>query len=1183
MATNTAALKTFAQETRKKLISLITTKMQYILTADTAELRAFTSQIAELRKQIHDKTEKIVVEEVAYTWFNRVMALRFMDANGYNAPMVVTPAAGQTRPEILQDAMSGSIDEGLLLTDEEKVLPEAKLYRKLLVAVCNKQMSQPMPFLFEHLSTYTELLLPDDLISDQSFVTDIRRGMTDEDCQNVELMGWLYQFYITDRKADAETKKSKKGGLKSDEQAAATQLFTPHWIVRYMVENSLGRIWMTLHPESHLIDSMPYYIPTPKGQIDSIPEDIHFAKDIRFLDPCMGSGHILVYAFDLFTKMYEEEGEQAKDIPTLILQNNIYGIDIDRRCYQLASFALTMKSRAYYRRYLRNTINPHVIALEKIEHDIIESSGNWNEESPIWQFSNIDTIGSLLNVTPEECAAIKVGTGLFSKHQIQLKTQSEYLSKNYHCVVTNPPYLGKGFCDELKKYVQDRYPNSKSDLMATFMERSMEFLSINGYMAMINMHSWMFISSFDNLRKNFLGNFQIESLLHLGPHTFDELSGEVVQNAAFVVRKVYDFSKTDILKTEADNIKSQSEEQKDIKTNHFYGTYFSLVNGKNCSEKEFLFLNYKVNHRICYPNVDQSNFEKITGNPISFWVSDTMVSHFANDNQISKVADLRSGISTGDNNRFYRQWYECSNDKISPNSTYTPFNSTYKWFKIIRGGNFRRWYGCCDNVLNLENSCSAIKNSGLNHRLRTPDYYIKTGITWNRIAGGKVGFRIKTNDFNFGENSPCMFLYNEDNYFTLLAILNSKCIGSIMYSLNPTISNQLADLIKVPIPEIADKTVINTIVQQNIELSQLDWDAHETSWDFKTNELLRLVTGSKSDQVDINASSVSKSTLSLESLVSKYKSFWEEKFLQLHKNEEVLNNKFIEIYGLQDELTSEVPLEDVTILQKGEKSIVENKIVWHDDVIIKQFISYLIGCFMGRFSVNKPGLIIASQGQKLESLDIINHTLEIDSDGIIPIIQEEDFFADDLTLRIENAVKTLFGEKFFYENLKYIKSTLGIKLRDYLFKNYYADHLQMYSVKRIKRPIYWLFSSQMGDKKKKGYFKALVYMHRIENDTLSKLHADYVSPYIQKIEQQLREAEDNATRDDLSQAQHNKALKLVEELKEKVREVKAFETRLVEMASARITIDLDDGVKANYPKFYPLVEPIKGLDTKDED
>ena len=524
MATNTAALKTFAQETRKKLISLISTKMDFILTQDTAELRGFESQIAKLKSAIASKGKDLVVEEVAYTWFNRVMALRYMDANGYTDLKVVTPGMGQMRPEILQEAMAGNIDEDLRIKVDDNP-KEAVLYRRLLVAVCN-QYGTTMPFLFEHICDYTEMLLPDDLLSDQSFVTDIRNGMTDDDCQNVEVMGWLYQFYITDRKDDAEKKKSKKGGLKSDEQAAATQLFTPHWVVRYMVENSLGRIWMTLHPESRLIDEMPYYIATPEGQTDTIPEDIHSVQDIRFIDPCMGSGHVLVYAFDLFCKMYEEEGYQSREIPALILQNNIFGLDIDRRCFQLASFALTMKGRAYYSRYLRKVVEPNVIALQPIDHDTIDASGSWGQKSLMWQFENIDTIGSLLKVTPEECAAIHVEEGLFGYNQQILKTQAEYLSRKYHCVVTNPPYLGKGLGDELKTYVTKQYPNSKADIMATFMERCFEMIPNYGKYAMINMHSWMFLSSYEELRNSIIRTQSVDSLLHLGPHTFDEISGD---------------------------------------------------------------------------------------------------------------------------------------------------------------------------------------------------------------------------------------------------------------------------------------------------------------------------------------------------------------------------------------------------------------------------------------------------------------------------------------------------------------------------------------------------------------------------------------------------------------------------------------------------------------------------------
>lgn len=1161
MSTNTAALKTFAQQTRAKLISLITTKMQFVLNGDTAELRGYEREIGELRKQIREKTEKIVIEEVAYTWFNRVMALRFMDANGYNAPKIVTPATGQTRPEILQDAMSGSIEDELMLTAEEKLLPEAKLYRKLLVAVCNKKMSSPMPFLFEHISDYTELLLPDDLLSDQSFVSDIRNGMTDEDCQNVEIMGWLYQFYITDRKADAETKKSKKGGLKSDEQAAATQLFTPHWIVRYMVENSLGRIWMTLHSDSSLINEMPYYIANPEGQTDTIPDDIHSAKDIRFIDPCMGSGHILVYAFDLLAKMYEEEGEQTKDIPALILENNLYGIDIDRRCYQLASFALTMKARAYYRRYLRNTVNPHVIALEKIERNVIESAGNWDEESLMWQFENIDTIGSLLKITPEECEAITIDNGLFRERQRILKTQAEYLSRRYHCVVTNPPYLGKGMGDSLKDYLQIEYPNSKSDTMATFMERSYEYCINSGKYSMINMQSWMFLPTFEDLRRWLLASQYIDTLIHLGPHTFDELSGEIVQNAAFVITKM-----------ENENIDSHTP---------ISSIYINVEDGNNCSEKEKCFLDairISGSPRL-YRNVNQNNFETIPGCPIAYDAPPVAISLYTRP-LVGNNAQFKRGIGTGGNDRFLRIWFEIS---INSANLFGKDHSL-KWQKYNKGGSRRKWYGNRDYLINWENDGFEIKNNyGENGRLASRpqnlQYNYKKNLSYSSLSSDILTFRVFEDFLN--DQAGNYFILNEGvDFDTMLSFMNSKIASFFKRIKNRTLNITSDDLMSIPYL-MDDNFSCSEKVEENINISKRDWDSHETSWDFQQNELIRIVSKSIDDGL--------KREFMLESILNKYKTEWTNYFIQLHQNEEDINRQFIEIYGLQNELTPNVPLSEITILQQGEISIddtvepLKAKIVWHNDIIIKQLISYLIGCFMGRYSVNKPGLIIASQGQKPEDLDLPVQTLEIDDDGIIPIIQEEDFFADDMTQRIEAAVKTLFGEEHFYENMKFVKQCLGMNLRGYLYKNYYADHQQMYSVKGAKRPIYWLFSSQMGDKKKKGYFKALVYMHRLEADTLSKLHADYVHPYIQKIEHQLIEAEDNATRDDLSQAQHNKALKLAEELREKVREVKAFETTLVEMASARITIDLDDGVKANYPKFYPLVEPIKGLDNKEED
>ena len=1152
MATNTAALKTFAQETRKKLISLISTKMDFILTQDTAELRGFESQIAKLKSAIATKGKELVVEEVAYTWFNRVMALRYMDANGYTDLKVVTPGIGQMRPEILQEAMAGNIDEDLRVKVDDNP-KEAVLYRRLLVAVCN-QYGENMPFLFEHISDYTEMLLPDDLLSDQSFVTDIRNGMTDDDCQNVEIMGWLYQFYITDRKNDAEKKKSKKGGLKSDEQAAATQLFTPHWVVRYMVENSLGRIWMTLHPDSRLIDDMPYYIPTPEGQIDIIPEDIHSAQDIRFIDPCMGSGHILVYAFDLFCKMYEEEGYQTREIPALILQNNIYGLDIDRRCYQLASFALTMKGRAYHCRYLRKIVMPNVMALQNIDRDTIEASGSWGDKSLMWQFENIDTIGSLLKVTPEECAAIRVDKGTFVSYNQQiLKTQAEYLSRKYHVVVTNPPYLGKGLGDELKAYVTKQYPNSKSDIMATFMERCFEMIPNYGKYAMINMHSWMFLSSYEELRNSIIRTQSVDSLLHLGPHTFDEISGEIVQNASFVITK------------------NKENQEKKIPNSFFY----RLIDGNSCSSKEQLFLNAIASTLSSYIYITKLEFlKKIPGCGFAYWVSPQDIDCFERGEPISTKLDCLQGIITGNTERYLKLWYEVNSECLLLHSK--EFNDQKYWISYTKGGSVRKWYGNNDFVIFWKNGGNYLtRNRNTNSK-----YYLKPCFTWSLIGSNRFSTRFCDVGFLWDVSGSIGVPYNEQ-WKQVLGFMNSKLVSSFLYILNPTINTNIEDIDALPfIP--SEATVIDDIVVNNISISKLDWDSHETSWDFKTNELYRLALGITYEQAVSSLTPKINLNLSLESLVSQYIAYWDDKFKQLHHNEIELNRKFIEIYGLQDELTPDVPLDEITILQKGEISIEDNRIVWHKDVIMKQFISWMVGCFMGRYSADKPGLIIASQGQKVAVLDLPSMTLEIDDDGIIPIIQEADFFADDMTQRIEAGVKALFGEQNFYDNMKYIKACLGQELRDYLYKDYYDDHMQMYSVKGAKRPIYWLFSSKMGNKKKKGYFKALVYMHRIESDTLSKLHADYVSPYIDKVEQQLKEAEDDAVRDDLSQAQRNKANKLAAELADKVREVKEFATILAQMSTQRLTIDLDDGVKTNYPKYYPLVEPIKGIESKEE-
>ena len=1163
MSTNTAALKTFAQQTRLKLLSLIKTKLEFILTQDTAELRGYETQIANLKTQIQTKGKDIVVEEVAYTWFNRVMALRYMDANDYSTPKVVTPAMGQMRPEILQEAMSGSVDENLRISPEDLNLPEAKLYRKLLVATCN-HLGSSMPFLFEHISDYTELLLPEDLLSEQSFVSDIRKGMSDEDCQNVEIMGWLYQFYITDRKADAEVKKTKKGGLKSDEQAAATQLFTPHWVVRYMVENSLGRTWMTLHPDSRLKEEMPYYIPTPEGQTDTIPEDIRSVSDIKFIDPCMGSGHVLVYAFDLFCKMYEEEGYQTREIPSLILTNNIYGIDIDPRCKQLAAFALTMKARAYHSRYLRRAVMPNTIALEAIEHDVIASTGAWSSKSTMWQFENVDTIGSLLQIDPKECARIQVESGLFGARQQQLKTQAEYLSQKYHCVVTNPPYLGKGFCDVLKNYIQSHYPNSKADTMATFMERCLDYAPANGKVAMINMQSWMFLSSYENLRIDLLEKYHIDSLLHLGAHAFDEIGGEVVQCATFILTK--------------------------CKPSTVGGIYYRLIDGKNSNEKEASFLR----RENVFSGIQQSNFSKIPGSPIGYWAKSIILSTFEKEKSLETYSSPRKGNSTSNNAKFLRLWHEVTFEKVALyyKSISVLLADGKRWVPYNKGGGTRKWYGYNENLIDWKDNAQEIRDIPTSV-ITNEIYYMKPGLTWSTIATGKFGVRFFEDGYIFDNGGCCLFDTGDKRNY-IAALLNSNVLDKFVEVLSPTLNYQSGIISLLPV-KLNNSDLINKLSWDCRNISKLDWDAHETSWDFQRNPLLERMNDcgqnvadldmlDEEDRAEILTSiHVPTNAHLLADVVEAYKHHWEKKFMQLHRNEEELNRQFIEIYGLQDELTPDVPLDEVTILQKGEIDIVDGKIVWNEGVIIKQLISYLVGCFMGRYSIDKPGLIIASQNQDLSALGLkvegidngAQGSIEIDDDGVVPILAGE-YFPDDMTVRIEQAIKLTFGEEHFQANLRYIDEKLGKPLREYLFKDFFNDHIdgKMYQ----KRPIYWMFSSKMGDKRKKGYFKALVYMHRMESDTLSKLHADYVVPYIDKIEQQHIEAEDLSLRDDISQAARNKARKSAEEYADQIRELKDFEQVLVQMASQRLSIDLDDGVRVNYPKFYPLVETIKGLD-----
>jgi type II restriction/modification system DNA methylase subunit YeeA len=1169
---NTNELKRFAREARIKLLDQVGRKLEYVITTDTAELRGMSNQINDLRTQINKIGKDQVIEKVAYTWFNRLMALRFMDANGYNTPMVVTPIAGYLMPQLLQEAKAGNVEENLrldrkrlndLLDGKTQVADaQTEAYKLLLIASCNA-LNSVMPFMFERISDYTELLLPDDLLSDYSIITDVRSCMTEEDCKQEELIGWLYQFYIADKKDEVFADLKKNVKITAENIPAATQLFTPRWIVRYMVENTLGKLWLTLKPNSKLKDFMPYFIEAPEGNEPILlPEGVKGVTDIKFLDPCQGSGHVLVYAFDLFSKIYEEEGYNTNEIPGLILENNLFGIDIDERAAQLAAFALTMKGRSYYARFLRKPVKPNVIALENIDLETIEQTIklpiavgekiiNDHDELTLFNLTHAKNFGSLIQIDPEELKILIIEKGsIWEGQQEKLQIEATYLSNKYHCVITNPPYLGsKGMNNILRPYVEQYYSKSKADLMACFMEVCINLVSKNGYCALINQQSWMFLSTYMPLREDFLKKQFITSLIHLGPRTFPEISGEVVQSVTFVINK------------------------SDCKNNR--GTYVRIVDVKDPFEKEKQFFN--KNRRYFK---SQTEIIKVPGSSIAYWVSSDIIKTFENSKALKNVADIRSGISTGDNDVYYRNWFEIENDKVELDGDIDLIDdegnltSEKKWFPIIRGGTSSKWFGNQDNVINLENNAESIKGSGNNYRLRTPSFYFEKGITWSRISSNSIAFREKNNQVNFGENSPCLFV-SQEKYYQLFGLLNSKIPNLFLSLINPTLTFQVIDVEKIPINEQSlSKNDIVYNVKESIGLAKWYWSLREDYWSFEPIPLNRFRK------------------------LSDYLSFFEkeigESIKKLHLNEEKINKFFISEYNLLNELDFKVALDEIDCFQdvinkedlkeltkKLErpsnsdfvKNYSEIKITINNEEIIKRLLSYSVGCLFGRYSVEKMGIIIGNSKEGIEDFKkAVDGCIFLpDEDNIIPVLEGE-YFTDDIIGRIKNFFGIALDGSFLNENIEVIQSTLNRDLRKYFVKDYFSDHVKSYK----KRPIYWMFSSP------KGHFKALIYMHRYRSDTISTMLNDYLRVYIGKLESEKQSLNQTSISESASAREQTLATKRIAEIEVMLKDLKIYERTLFDYAAKKIEIDLDDGVKVNYLKFKEILVPIKGLD-KDEE
>lgn len=1176
---NTNALKRFAREARIKLLDQVGRKLEFVTTnIDPVFLDTNSSQINSLKEKIKAVGSEQVIETVAYTWFNRLMALRFMDANSYASPKVVTPVMGKT-PELLQNALAGQVDENLVLNRQRlnelldgntKVSDaQTEAYKMLLIASCN-YWHKAMPFMFERISDYTELLLPDDLLSEYSIIADIRNGMSDEDCQQEELIGWLYQFYIADKKDEVFDDLKKNIKITPENIPAATQLFTPRWIVRYMVENTLGKLWLTLKPNSKIGQHMPYYIEAPEGNAPApFPEGVKGVTDITFLDPCQGSGHVLVYAFDLFAKIYEEEGYNTNEIPALILKHNLFGIDIDERAAQLAAFALTMKARSYFPRFLRNPVQPHVIALENVSEDIIKQAVNLPlsvngklvydyRDLTLYNFTQADNLGSLIQIDPEELRALQIQKGSIWQNQEQkLKEQAEYLSRHYHCVVTNPPYMGgKGMNDALKIFIEKNYNAGKADLMTCFMQRCGDLICENCRYGMINLPSWLFLTSFEDLRKGLLSRYHIDSLLHMGRGIFGIDFGSV----AFIISKSLSTTKGVYFRLHQRNFQHIyyfhiEQLFTRAKENPSFRYDFNDYRDEE-GVSEIPYLSNPIGLQLHYQS-NQKDFEKISGCPIGYWASPQIFKIFEKSKSVIDFSESKAGLQTGNNPKYLRKWFEISisNFNFEIEDVNEEIDSHTKWVPYNKGGGFRKWYGNIVDVLYWYNHNELLfKNH--NAVVRNRDYYFKDGITWTLLSSTDFGVRVLEHGSVFDVNGMSMFMTQTEidkNY--ILGLLSTKVVKRLLAIINPTLAFQVGDINKIPVIVNEEKlSEISKLVEQNISISRNDWNSSEISWDFLTNEL------------------TSQHNKSIKLAIENYKIFWSQKFNELHQNEESLNRHFIEIYGLQNELTSEILLKEITILQEDAR-IVNNELFINQTSILLKFVSYSIGCLFGRYSIDIQGLILANQGSTLQDflLKVPNSSFMPDSDNIIPVLDGE-WFNDDIVGRFRAFLKTSFGVDYFEDNLKYLEDTIGKDIRKYFVKDFYNDHIKRYK----KRPIYWMFSSP------KGHFKALIYMHRYQPDLCSKLLTDYLQTFINKLDTARQNQIALGLREDISAREKTAANKEVERLAIMIKDCQEYAQTLYAVATQKIAIDLDDGVKVNYQKFKDVLVPIKGLEKEEE-
>jgi hypothetical protein len=1167
---DTNALKKFAQSARNLLIDQVTAKLALVLDPASPARREHPDAMKKLDATIAAKGKGQVIEQVAYTWFNRFTALRFMDVNGYTNPRVVSPADGATRPEILADALAGNLPDGappsiaaLLEGRTPSNDPQAEAYRLLLVHACN-QWHGPMPFLFEQIDDYSELLMPEDLLSPTSILARLRDAMADDACADVEIIGWLYQFYISEKKDQVFAGLKKNVKITAENIPAATQLFTPHWIVRYLVENSLGRMWLLNRPASKLAARMDYYIAPEEPETDFLR--ITRPEEIRICDPACGSGHMLTYAFDLLYAIYEEEGYDPDSIPALILTHNLHGVEIDDRAGALAAFALTMKAYARLgrRKGVRMGVQPNICVMQDVRFTAAEMQDvaavvgrdlfTAELRETCAQFEQAKNFGSLIEPKlrdPAEVARVvrlkDFGSDLLlrdvQERVLKVLEMAEALSPKYHVVVANPPYMGgKGMNPRLKNWLKEEFPAGKSDLMTCFMERCFSLNLANGYWSMINLPSWMFLGTYEGIRRHLLTKQRVTSLLQLGRGLFGPDFGTV----AFTV---------------------QSAQPRNDTAAVYRRLFENQVNVRRPEEIERLYLEFDYNSFRTH----QRDLLRIPSTPMAYWLSDKFTSTFSNNASFNEFFTAKQGLATGSNDRFVRFWHEPAWCKADCTQTLSEdFSSTKKWFPYSKGGEARKWYGNHDLLINWENNGEPLKEfkDGDGNRLSTLKnlaFMFRPAITWSLTSiSGILCTRFRPNGFVFDTNGMSAFsLSDEVTEEFGVALLNSRFAQETLKVLNPTMAFQSGDIDRVPVPGDVKNIKEKTPAPALVRIAKSDWDAYETSWDFTTPPLL---APEHRDQT-------------LAGTYARLRAHWQGMTEEMQRLEEENNRIFIDAYGLQDELTPEVPLEEITLTcnpayRYGGKATPDELETRLRADTMAEFLHYAVGCMFGRYSLDAPGLILANQGEGLADYlaRVPEPTFDVDADNVIPML-DGDWFADDITERFRKFLRVSFGEAKFQENLSFIETALGKDIRKWFTRDFYDYHVRRYK----KRPIYWMFASP------RGSFQALIYMHRYRPDTVSVLLNDYLREFISKLQAERGRLEKLADDPSATQTQRTRALKDVATVIKQIDELEEWEREVVfPLAQAKIEIDLDDGVKRNYPLFAPAVKPIKGLEAADD-